>query len=81
MRTEVKLPKFNLSAQSATVGSVLVKKNDYVESDDELMQMESDKMMFPIQAPISGYITEILAEEGEEVNVGASLIVISDKQE
>jgi len=60
-------------AESVTEGTILewsVKVGDEVKDGDTVVELSTDKVDMELPAPASGTITEILAGEGETVNVG-----------
>ncbi|HOI00084.1 MAG TPA: 2-oxoglutarate dehydrogenase complex dihydrolipoyllysine-residue succinyltransferase [Bacteroidales bacterium] len=70
MKTEVKIPSPGESITQVQLAAWLVKNGDYVERDQELAEIDSDKATLSINAPVSGKI-ELLHEEGETLEVGA----------
>jgi len=59
--------------ESVTEGTILewsVKVGDEVKDGDTIVEISTDKVDMELPAPASGTITEILASEGETVNVG-----------
>ncbi len=59
--------------ESVTEGTILewsVKVGDAVSAGDTVVEISTDKVDMELPAPASGTITEILAQEGETVNVG-----------
>ncbi len=59
--------------ESVTEGTILewaVKVGDTVADGDTVVEISTDKVDMELPAPVSGTITEILAEEGETVTVG-----------
>ena len=59
------------------VWKILVAVGDKVEMDDEVIILEALKMETPIFAEDGGTVTEIRVKEGDAVNEGDVLIVIS----
>src|SRR5208282_1689055 len=51
---------------------------DAVAADEPLVELETDKVTVEVNAPAAGRLTEITAEAGAEVAVGAVLGSISD---
>ncbi len=79
MNYELKVPKF---AQGATVIKIkqwLCKPGDKVIKGEEVAEATTDKIAIFIEAQNEGYISELLAEEGEEVRVGQVIAIISSK--
>jgi 2-oxoglutarate dehydrogenase E2 component (dihydrolipoamide succinyltransferase) len=66
---EVKIPSPGESITEVEIASWLVEDGDYVEKDQELAEIESDKATLPLVAEDSGKI-EIVAPEGETIQVG-----------
>lgn len=63
-------------AESITEGTLkqwLKKKGDYVEADEEVATIETDKIDVAVNAPKAGTITETLANEEDTVTVGQDL--------
>ena len=58
------------------VNEVKVKESDVVNAGDEVMIIESMKMLIPLQATTSGSVKEIRADVGQFVNQGDTLIVL-----
>src|SRR5256714_12684502 len=59
--------------ESVTEGTILewsVKVGDAVREGDTVVEISTDKVDMELPAPVSGTITEILAQEGETVTVG-----------
>ncbi|MBE2276046.1 MAG: acetyl-CoA carboxylase biotin carboxyl carrier protein subunit [Rhodobacteraceae bacterium] len=64
------------STLTANVWKILVTKGQDVREGDQLMILESMKMEIPVEATISGRITEIHCGEGEQVDEGQNLLTI-----
>ncbi|WP_372057414.1 2-oxoglutarate dehydrogenase complex dihydrolipoyllysine-residue succinyltransferase [Tistrella mobilis] len=80
MSVEIKVPSLGESVTEATIGQWFKKVGDRVEADEPLVELETDKVTLEVNAPASGVLTEILAEEGADVEVGALLGVIGEGQ-
>lgn len=59
------------------VWKILVAVGDKVEVDDELIILEAMKMETPIFSEDSGTVSEIKVKEGDAVNDGDLLVIIS----
>jgi len=70
MILEIKIPSPGESITEVEIASWLVEDGDYVEKDQELAEVESDKATLPLLAEDSGKIS-LKASEGETLNVGA----------
>ncbi len=67
---EIKIPSPGESITEVEISNWLVENGDYVEKDQEIAEIESDKATLPLMAPENGTI-EIVAEAGETIQVGA----------
>ena len=74
---EVKIPSPGESISEVEIASWLVENGDYVEKDQEIAEIESDKATLPLVAEASGTI-EILAQEGDTIAVGELACKIDD---
>ena len=76
MPTEIKVPQLGESVTTATVARWLKKPGETVVADTPLVELETDKVTVEVNAPDAGVLTEIIAAEGAEVEVGAVLAVL-----
>jgi 2-oxoglutarate dehydrogenase E2 component (dihydrolipoamide succinyltransferase) len=72
MSLEIKIPAVGESINEVTIARWLKKEGDYVNTDDPLCELESDKATFEISAEASGSL-HITAEEGQTLAIGAVL--------
>jgi len=77
MATEIKVPTLGESVTEATVARWLKKAGDAVKADEPLVELETDKVTLEVNAPSAGTLSEILADEGATVEVGALLGTIA----
>ena len=73
MAIEIHVPQLGESISEATVARWMKAPGDAMEADEPLVELETDKVTVEVPAPRSGVLEEILAGEGEEVEVGAVL--------
>ena len=78
---DVKVPELGESIQEVQVSSWLKKIGDWVEQDDDLVELESEKASQVFPAPESGSISEIKVAEGGFAQVGEILCVIDPNGE
>ena len=78
MATEVKVPTLGESVTEATVGQWLKKPGDAVKADEPIASLETDKVAVEVPAPVSGVLGELLAKEGDTVNVGAVIATVEE---
>lgn len=75
MILEMKVPSPGESIKEVEIATWLVKDGDYVEKDQAIAEVDSDKATLELPAEMSGIIT-LKAEEGDTVAVGAVVCLI-----
>lgn len=78
---EIRAPKFPESISEGELTKWYQQENDYVERDEILADVETEKTNIEIVAQSSGLITEIVKKEGELVESEEILCLIDDKVE
>ncbi len=78
MATEIKVPTLGESVTTATIAKWLKKVGDAVAADEPLVELETDKVTVEVNAPSAGTLSEIVAAEGAEVEVGALLGMLGE---
>ena len=78
MATEVKVPTLGESVTEATVGQWLKKPGDAVKADEPIVSLETDKVAVDVPAPAAGTLGDIIAKEGDTVEVGALLGYVNE---
>ncbi|QQN73514.1 2-oxoglutarate dehydrogenase complex dihydrolipoyllysine-residue succinyltransferase [Croceicoccus sp. YJ47] len=78
MSTEVKVPTLGESINEATVGEWLKQPGDRVEADEPICSLETDKVAIDVNAPAAGVMGELMAEVGDNVEVGALIATIEE---
>ena len=73
MATEIRVPTLGESVTEATVAQWFKKPGESVAVDEPLVELETDKVTVEVPAPAAGVLSEILAKDGETVEVGALL--------
>jgi len=68
MTTEVKVPMLPESVADATIATWHKKVGDAVARDENIVDLETDKVVLEVPAPEDGVIEEIICAEGEVVN-------------
>jgi 2-oxoglutarate dehydrogenase E2 component (dihydrolipoamide succinyltransferase) len=69
MPIELKVPDVGESISEVEIGEWLKKEGDFVERDDEVVVIETDKATVEVSAPESGRITKILKPTGQTASV------------
>lgn len=65
---EIKVPVLPESVADATIATWHVKPGEAISRDQNLVDIETDKVVLEVVAPADGMLSEILAEEGATVN-------------
>lgn len=80
MILEMKVPSPGESISEVEIAAWLVQSGDYVEKDQEIAEIDSDKATLALPAEESGII-ELIAEEGDVVEVGQVVCKIDTSAE
>ena len=80
---DVIVPVLGESVVEATVSKWIKKQGDYVEVDDPIVELETDKVTLEVPASITGILENTVVSEGDTVEVGALLgtIIAGEKQD
>ncbi len=78
MSEKILVPVLGESITEATVTKWLKKKGDNVVADEAVVELETDKVNLEVPAPASGIISEINSKDGDTVEVGTVLGMISE---
>ena len=79
MSEKITVPTLGESVTEATVSKWLKSQGDKVTADEPIVELETDKVNVEVPAPSNGILGSIAVKEGETVNVGALLGIISEK--
>ena len=74
--TEVVMPQMGESITEGTVSKWLKAVGDTIEKDEPLLEISTDKVDAEVPAPAAGKLLQILAQEGETVEVGAVVALV-----
>jgi len=80
MSNEIRVPALGESITEATIAQWYKKPGDAVSVDEPLCELETDKVTIEVPAHVAGVLSEIIAKEGETVEVGALLASIGEGQ-
>jgi len=78
MSTEVKVPVLPESVSDATIATWHKKAGDAVKRDENLVDLETDKVVLEVPAPVDGVIKEIKFQTGDTVNSQQVIAVIEE---
>lgn len=81
MPVEFRVPELGENIDSGDIVKWLVKPGDVVKKDQPLMELETGKAVVEVPSDVSGKILELLAKEGDKVNVGDAVLTIEAKGE
>jgi 2-oxoglutarate dehydrogenase E2 component (dihydrolipoamide succinyltransferase) len=76
MITEFKMPKMGESISEATIISWLKNIGDFVDAEETILEVATDKVDSEVPSPVSGTITEIRFQKDDVVAVGTVLALI-----
>ncbi len=76
---EFKMPKMGESISEATIISWLKSVGDFVEAEEIILEVATDKVDNDVPSPVSGVITEIRFQKDAIVEVGAVLALINSE--
>lgn len=78
MTIEVKVPVLPESVEDATIAGWHKKPGDTIRRDENLVDLETDKVVLEVPAPADGTIQEIRASEGDTVNSDDVIAIIEE---
>ncbi|HEX4864853.1 MAG TPA: biotin/lipoyl-containing protein, partial [Acidimicrobiales bacterium] len=74
---DITMPQLGETVTEGTITKWMKKVGDPIEEDEVLFEVSTDKVDSEVPSPAAGVVSEILVEEGETVDVGTKLAVIS----
>ena len=75
-RFTFKLPDIGEGISEAEIVAWHVKVGDRIEEDQQIADMMTDKATVEMESPVSGTVVELAGEVGDQVSIGAALVVI-----
>ena len=78
MTIEVKVPVLPESVEDATIAGWHKKPGDTILRDENLVDLETDKVVLEVPAPVDGTVKEIKASEGDTVNSDDVIAIIEE---
>src|SRR5690606_34583042 len=75
---DIEPPQLGESVTEGTITRWFKSIGDQVAEDEPLFEVSTDKVDSEVPSPVAGYLTEILVQEGDTVDVGTKLAVLSD---
>ncbi|MEJ2648288.1 MAG: 2-oxo acid dehydrogenase subunit E2 [Sedimentisphaerales bacterium] len=81
MIEEVRLPEISENVESGDVIQVLVKAGDFIEKEQSIVELETEKAAFEVPSPVKGKVTEVNMKEGDTVKVNQVIIKVDTEAE
>jgi len=78
MSNQILVPSLGESITEATVSRWLKQTGEKVDSDEPLVELETDKVNVEVPSPLAGILSSIKVKEGDTVKVGALLGIIKE---
>src|SRR5437868_12197046 len=76
MQVEVKIPQLSESVSEATLVNWKKKAGEAVKRDENLIDVETDKVVLELPAPADGVLAKIVKNDGESVTSGEVIAMI-----
>ena len=80
MPNQILVPSLGESVTEATVSKWLKQVGERVDSDEPLVELETDKVNVEVPSPLAGTLASISVKEGDSVEVGALLGIVKNGQ-
>ena len=80
MSNQIIVPSLGESVTEATVSKWLKRVGEKVDSDEPLVELETDKVNVEVPSPLAGTLSSISVKEGDTVEVGALLGEVDEKK-
>ena len=78
MTVELKLEPISEEMEYGTIARWLKSEGDSVAPGEVIVEIEAEKVTQEVEAPVAGVLESILAVEGDEIRVGATIAVIAE---
>ena len=78
MSNQILVPSLGESITEATVSKWLKQVGEKVDSDEPLVELETDKVNVEVPSPLAGTLTSIKVKEGDTVEVGTLLGLVKE---
>lgn len=74
--SEFVLPELGENIESAVVLKVMVSKGDFIEQDQGVLEIETDKATIEVPSTVSGKVIDVFVREGEKAKVGQVILKV-----
>ena len=78
MSNQIIVPSLGESVTEATVSKWLKQVGEKVDTDEPLVELETDKVNVEVPSPLTGTLSSIKAKAGDTVEIGALLGIVND---
>ena len=78
MTNQILVPALGESVTEATVSKWLKQVGETVETDEPLVELETDKVNIEVPSPLSGILSSIKVKEGDSAVVGTLLGIVNE---
>ncbi len=75
---ELKIPRAGESIQEVQIGQWFKKEGQWVERDETVVELETDKASMDLPAPVSGVLTKIFKHEGDPAEIDETIALIDE---
>lgn len=72
------IPELGENINSATIVKVLIKPGDVVETDQSVLELETDKATIEVPSDVSGKVLEVKVNEGDQVEIGQLIFTVEE---
>ena len=76
MRKEIVMPKIGLDMEEGVITEWKKQVGDRVEEGDVLCEIETDKAVTNVESAVSGVLAEIVAQEGDSVEITKTIALV-----
>ena len=78
MAIDIVVPTLGESVSDATIARWMKQAGEAVKQDEPIVELETDKVTLEVPSPVAGTLSEIIANEGVTVEVGALLARVEE---
>lgn len=78
MSIEFRLPELGENITEAEVAEILVSEGDRIESEQSVMELETEKAVVELPCPHAGVVSKVHVSDGDTIQVGSVVLTIDD---
>jgi 2-oxoglutarate dehydrogenase E2 component (dihydrolipoamide succinyltransferase) len=75
---ELKIPQSGESIQEVQIGQWLKEEGQWVDRDETVVELETDKASMDLPAPVAGVLTKIMKQNGDDAEIGETIALIDE---